>query len=376
MVAVSKGKSYYDLKEIENIPILDVCSHFGIPVSYQGQKPWCKLRPNEKTASTILHTEDTGRYKANTFYDFGVHESGNNITLACMMLGLNRDDDADRYHAIQYLAEAFHIAAKGHDGFYAGSLTNSQYAKIGLYGDLATKNFRFDTAHMDLEKIREISEKYAIPMNQLKKDHPYTFERLLKRISIPLIEEARNSLYMDIWVGRESVQKAKAAGELVFQRQDYDEDIRWLRDADAIFDRAIIGTRLKSFQNKEYDPDTILKKIDSGEIKPKFGSRSFRQMQKLAKRQQTIVKYRALEVCPVYLEGADIFGEYPYSAFLDKGKAMVGYLEKDLDALRPVLDRFAWRGSDRLNDRIDAATQRIDNTTPAESNLPVVEQQL
>lgn len=366
--SVKQGRQYYDLKQIENIPILDVCSHFGIPVSHRGRTPWCKLRPEEKTASTILHTEDIGRAKANTFYDFGTQEGGNNITLACMMMGLNRYADADRYSAMEYLAETFHIAPRGQEKATHGNLTDRQYAKIGLYGDLATKNFRFSVEHMDLEKIQEISNKYAMSMNQLKKDHPYTFERLLKRISVPLIEDMRNTLYMDIWINREAVRKAEASGDLVFQRYDFHREIAELKDLDQIFDRAIIGTKLKPFQNREYDPKEILRKMDAGEIKPKFGSRTFRQMQKLAKKNQTIVKYRALDACPIYFEGSEIFGQVPYSAFFDKGKAMIGYLESDLDMLRPIFDRYAWKGPSKLHDKLQNGAHRLDHGSATETS--------
>lgn len=373
--SASNGKQYFDLKQIENIPILDVCSHFGIQVTHRGGKPWCKLRPEEKTASTIIHTEDDGRSKANTFYDFGVHEGGNNITLACMMMGLNRYADADRYHAIEYLAETFHITAKGQEKAYHGNLTDRQYAKIGLYGDLATKNFSFHVEHMDMEKIQEISDKYAMPMNQLKKDHPYTFERLLKRISVPMIEDMRNTLYMDIWFNRETVQKAEAAGDLVFQRHDFLQEIEELKEADQIFDRAIIGTKLKHFQNREYDLNVILKKMDAGEIKPKFGTRTFRQMQKLAKKHQTIVKYRALDARSIYYEGTEIFGQIPYSAFFDKGKAMIGYLETDYDLLRPIFDQYAWNGPSKLHEKLQIAKHRLDHSSTTEDFQSTVEPQ-
>ena len=352
-------KPFYDLKQIENIPILEVCQHFGIQTFVRGGKSWCKLRPNEKTPSTILNTESTSRGKVNTFYDFGVHEGGNTITLACIMMGLDRNSDLDRYQAIQHLADTFHIAPVGNEKLNTGSLSNSQYAKIGLHGDLATKNFCFDPTYMDLEKIQEISNKYAIPMNQLKKEHIHTFERLLKRISIPRIETFRNNLYMDIWLGREAARKAAADGQLVFQRQENIEDILQLKEMDDIFNRAIIGTHLKEFSSREYNPEMILKKIDAGEIKPKLGNRTFRQMQRLAKKHQTTLKYQALDPCSVYLQADEYWGDIPYSAFLDKGKAVVCYLEKDYEVLRPFFEQFAWTDTSRLDKKLHDAEHRV-----------------
>lgn len=367
-------KLFYDLKQIENIPILDVCQHFGIQVFYRGGKPWCKLRPNEKTPSTILNTEATSRSKANTFYDFGVHEGGNTITLACMMMGLDRYSDFDRYQAIQHLAEVFHISPARNEKFYAGNLTNSQYAKIGLYGDLATKNFSFDPERMDIDRIQEISEKYAVPMNQLKKEHPHTYERLLKRVSVPLIENFRNSLYMDIWTGRETARNVAADGQLLFQQQEFAEDLRQLQEMDEIFNRAIIGTHLKEFPNRSYDPEGILKKIDSGEIKPKLGNRTFRQMQKLAKKHQTTLKYRPLDGFSFYLQGEELLGDTPYSAFLDQGKAVVGYLEKDYDTLQPIFEQFAWTSASRLHDKLQDAEYRV-NPTQSGAKIPIASEQ-
>jgi hypothetical protein len=228
---------------------------------------------------------------------------------------------------------------------------------------------------MDLDRIQEISDKYAMPMNQLKKEHPYTFERLLKRVSIPLIDTFRNSLYMDIWIGRETARKAAAGGQLVFQQQEYSEDIRQLQEMDEIFNRAIIGTHLKEFPNREYDPAVILRKIDIGEIKPKLGSRSFRQMQKLAKKQQTTVKYRPLDACAIYLQGEEVLGSIPYSAFLDKGKAVFGYLEKDYEKLCPIFERFSWRDPSRLQEKLQDAEHRVKNIQLGDRSSIASEQQ-
>ena len=374
-------KEYYDWDKAKEIPILDVCAHFGIELTYRSGKPWCRIRPGDKTPSTSIHVEAYARWKANTFYDFGSKEGGDNITLACRMLGLDSSNRQDRYTAMVYLSKAFHIPPRNSDNRMPGELTNSEYRKIGLYGDLATKNFKFDFERKELEEIQRISETYDMPMNQLKKEHPRTFERLLKTVAIPYFQEQRNNYYMDLWLTRRNVRISIGTDLLESQAliANYDKTAKELQNMEHILNRAISGTRLKPMATRDYAPAEILAQIDSGRMKPEFGSKTYQQMQRLAKSLQTTVKFRSLDLVSVYYEGPTAFGNTPFSAFMSDGKAIIGYLEKDKDELRPIFEHFATKeppskGKRRLNDKLQAAKKRMDiASSPLSAQEPQAE---
>ena len=359
-----KSAANFDWTQLESIPILDICQHFGIEVKQQGGRPWCKLRPNDDTPSTLLNLTSGSKHKANTFHDFGSGMSGNNITLACEMLGLDYLNEEGRNNAAAYLSDVFHIPTRENTISNRRGLTNREYAKIGLYGDMATKNFTFDLEHMSLDLIQKISETYAMPMNQLKEKHPRTYERLLKTIAIPYVREQSNSYYMDVWMTREAVERSKAKGELVFQNKSFEEDRKALQSAEEILARAMSGTSLKVSSSRAYAPEVVLEKIDGGELKPAFGKQTYNQMQRLAKANKTDVWYRTLDLYAVYYAEDDVFGNLPYSAFFKDGKAVIGYLKKDIDAFRPIFHALEapnhthTRNNNSLEGKLQDAKQR------------------
>jgi len=375
--------NFYDWNQVKAIPMVDVCSHFGLKLTFKGKNPWCSIRSDDDTPSTIIHVDDGPNYKANTFHDFGYHESGDNIALACKFLGLDRYNESDRSKAVTYLGDAFHLPVKeaGRNAARPLELTEREYNMIGLYGDLATKNFTFNLDTTDIDRIQAISEKYGMPMNQLKKQHTRMYERLLTTHAIPYIQEQRNHFYMDLWLTRDHVQKAEAAGDKILMavyQKDFSDDAKRLRDLDDILFRAVHGTKLTMPKNRLYDPDVILEKIDAGELKPSFGSRSYSGMMRLAEDRQTSVKYQSLDLYSVYMYGSEELGNIPYSAFLSNGKAVVGYLEKDKEVLRPIFDRMALKDRKKtakknatLTEQLKDAKQRQHAMASGADNLTV-----
>lgn len=367
---VQKQHEYYEWDKAKQIPILDVCAHFGIEVIYRSGTPWCRLRPSDKTPSTCLHTDASDRWKENTFYDFGIKESGDNIALACKMLGLDSTRGDDRYTAMVYLSKSFHIPPRNSEGKCYDSLTDSEYKKIGLYGDLATKNFHFNFDRRDMEENQRISEKYHMPMNQLKKDHPRTFERLLKTIAIPHVKARRNDYYMDLWLTNQNVVRSFGTDLLSSPSliETYNNTAKDLQGMDRILNRAISGTSLKPIPLRDYTPGDVLSQINTGKIKPEFGNKSHQQMQRLAKTNGTTLKFRVLDLVSTYYESSTAFGKAPFSAFMSGGKAIVGYLEKDIEEFRSAFEQLAYKdpskGKSRLKDKLtDATTRKVSNET-------------
>lgn len=175
---------FFDLDEIKNIPIEEVCGAWGLDVKEKGGSLWCNLR-NEKTASCKL-------YKGtNTFCDFGdANKGGNVINLVSMLEGCSNQK------AIEKLAETFGIEALNKVSLNHGfSLTNRQYSMINIEADLATKNFAFKLEQFGVERTSNFAEKYSMTIQELKKSYPNVYVNVVKQRAIPYVYEQRNEYY-------------------------------------------------------------------------------------------------------------------------------------------------------------------------------------
>jgi len=178
----------YSLDEVKDLSILAVCDQLGLFVMRRGKNHWCKLR-DERIPSTILHSEN------NTFYDFGTQEHGSNIDLVCKVTGKPFDE------AVRYLGDAFALQpespAQARHRFR--TMSKTEYARIGLHWDLATKNFSYPIDRCSADKLVGIELRYQMSMNALRKKHPKTYERILREKAVPYVEQLRNLYYLEIW---------------------------------------------------------------------------------------------------------------------------------------------------------------------------------
>lgn len=343
------NKRFYDLDSIKSIPILDVCNAFGIELERKGGSIWCKLRP-ERTASVVLHPEP----ERNTFHDFGTNQTSDVIGLVSVYL------DIDRGAAIEKLAQAFTIAPENAKaGQSTGDLTVWEYEKIGLDGKMATRNFDFDLSRQSVERVSELSLRYAMPMNVLKKNNPWIYEKLLKQRAIPYVRDLRISYYQDIFarfhldkaIGSEGLF-AKAA-----QKGEFAKQIKELQTAERILKQACFGTQITAWPVGEYDPEKDLQKLLDGTIKIPLGNTSYLDLKRLSTQEKSPVKYRTVAL-DGFWNSYTALSDISHSAFLKDGNVVVGFLEKDLGKIKPILDKIRAPSKTSLNQQISNAQQR------------------
>ena len=318
-----------ELKEqLKQIPILEVCSTIlNITPIKRSNSYWCKCRPEERTASTRLYIED------NSFYDYGSHEGGDVIELVRYTLGI------DFVSAAKLLQEAFHIPdPKDQRSPSRFALMDWEYQAIGLYGDRATKNFTFDVERMPMERIQQISEKYAMPMNELRLKHPKTYKRLLLSKAFPYLRALRANYLISVWnhylFCRQHVTPDYFyMGDL---RQRFGNDLKPLETAEHILRKAVHNTGISLPKVPTYDPALDLDKLLGGQVKPDLGKLTYSELQSLAESKGCRVKYRTVPYHNFTAECA--LEKYPYTAFLKAGNVTIGFLETDYAALDPVLD--------------------------------------
>lgn len=183
-----KKKYFYDIEELKGIRITDILRDYGIPVN----KGFFKLR-NERTASCKVY-EST-----NSFYDFGGGIGGNAINL------IEYIEQCSRKEAMEKLADMYGIEPVNKDSKKNKEpirLSDSQYALIGIAGDRASKNILFDMekSDMDFERMKSISEKYALSMNDLKKKNLTGYEAIIGIIAFDTVDRKREAFKCEMYM--------------------------------------------------------------------------------------------------------------------------------------------------------------------------------
>lgn len=345
-------KQFYDLEVIRQIPILEVCERFGVHVEKVGTSHKCKLRP-ERTASTVLHPDK------NIYHDFGTSETGNNIGLVSTFCGV------DRGEAIRLLADAFNISpVNPRGGLTDAELTKWEYSKIGLDGAKATRNFDFDIERQGIKRVSELSLLYAMPMNVLKKNHPYIYEKLLRNKAIPYVKKLRVSYFMDVYstyVLAMEIGSDKAFRAAV-ENGEFAETIKELQSAERILERACKDTRIEAWPVGEYDPVKDLDTILNGEPKLALGSVSKVDLTKIAEKEHTTAKYQSVDI-RAFILGQINLNDITHSASIKRGTVVIGYLEKDQAVVKPLLQPFRTSFRKTLDQTIHSAKQNAEDAT-------------
>lgn len=327
-------KAFYNLEDLNSISILDVCEYFGVHVDKKGSSCFCKLR-NEKTASCKLYLNNADGH--DSFFDFGSSIGGNVIKFVSEYL------NCDFQAAIEALANAFNIEPVNNADYYnRNELTDLEWKKIGVYGDLATKNFDFDLDKFSYESTLKYSEKYSMSVNQLRKDYPYKYAvDIIKKRAIPHVYSLRNNYYFHLHTCL-SLQKSllghfdinhvphKELEELKALCKD-------LTQAEVILKKALRGTDI-TYSFKEYNVLEDLKKIYYGEIAFEVGANSYAEVKYTSQRHGTDLRYRSVSMYE-YLRLADYdINSVMHAAFVKNDTVNMAFLPEQSELIDELID--------------------------------------
>lgn len=324
--------NFYNLDEVRSLPILEVCSMLGVEVEKKGSSShWCKLRPGEKTASCKLYLGNGNEY--DSFCDFGNCKNGGDvIKFASEYLGCSWQD------ALEQLASSFNIAPINNTQYMnRNELTDLEYRKIGVYGDLATKNFDFDFDKFSLESIEKYSEKYAMPVEQLRKDYPqkYVWD-IIKKRAIPHVYGLRNDYYFALYCCL-SIQKSLTGHFDInnVPHKDLQELIaasKELTKAEQLLKKALRGTDVR-YSQREYNVLEDLKKINYGEISFEIGDKTYADMKRESKLYGVDLRYRSVSVDSYFALKNYGLEEIAHAGFLQNEKVNIVFLPDQGDAI-------------------------------------------
>lgn len=279
---------FYDLDELKAIPIADVCRALGLEEDRRLKGKYKAF--GERTGS--LHLYNTGGQ--NRFCDFGRNVSGDTIGLVAYIQNLSYKD------AIGELASMFGIESIRQNSYEdSKELSNWEWGKIGIYGDVAMKNMEFSFNRPDsMERNMELAMKYRMSMNELRKEHPSTYKSILYKRGSSYVYALRQEYYNRMYLTREFM---KSGGYQDFSKlpdSSYEELKEYATDltnSERILKNALEGTGLH-YPFTSYDVNSDWKKVLNGTLVVEFGSKTAYDMKRYAQNMRVSVVTREYDV--------------------------------------------------------------------------------
>ena len=311
----------YDFNELKaNIPIARLARDLGLHPQRKGPNLWCSVRPEDHEASVILH-EDTNR-----FHDFGVNRGGDVIDFAAFVMGLDLDA------AQAWLGQTYQLTPKFQDKTVKSrdsEMTDWEYKAIGISGDLATKNFRFNTDKLTPDILKAISDRYSMTMNELRKAYPNIYTSILIQKALPYIQELRNEYLLSLWNKHQLVMEIGNPDlfRTYCERGAFVDEIEELERAEHLLLKAAKGTSLKYRSPRKYDPISDLQDMLSDRLKPQLGTLSSDEMKEHS--QATGSKICFTEMDYRRYSTYHSLLDFPHTASWHSGMVQIGYLEQD-----------------------------------------------
>lgn len=318
----SEPKDYYDIEQLKEIPIAEILHEYGIDeVTQAGGKFVTSVR-NEKEPSFYIYPE------TNTFYDFGMQVGGNGINLVAYL------ENCDNTRAIYRLAEMFNIQPVVHRREQTDlSLTDAQYSKIGISGDLATKNFDFDIDKYGERKTAQFAEKYNMSVNELAKKYPDNYNNILKRKAIPYVYDLRNDYLSNCF---NSDMMCKAVGVDILSNTTYQQNIlpfkQRAEEAEKVLRAAIRDDTLKSkVRYHKYDIEKDIQNIRSGKQQFEIGTEKYAKLKECAAAADETLAYNKYSLEEFWeLKNGGKLDTYSYAAFVKGDTVNVAFRPEEL----------------------------------------------
>lgn len=316
-------KNFYDLDQVRSLSILEVAELCGIDVKRVGRSYWCKLR-SEKTASTKLFLDNPSGY--HSFFDFGVNEGGDVIAFASKAMSV------EWQNALEFLAESFYIEPINNIEYQnRNELTDYQYEKIGIQGDLATKNLDFDLEKYSMESAQKFSDKYHMTVNKLRTTYPefYTYKILMGK-AIPFVSNLRNEYYAKLYNHYLLAKSLNVTNptELSDSSLSKFEKFRVeLTNAEKLLHKAAKGTSMEErLPLKQYDVRTDYQALIEGVVSFQIGDISYNDIKQQARQQDVVVHYRSVMLDDYLSLRREGITDVPHAAFVRGDKVNLVFL--------------------------------------------------
>lgn len=325
-------KRFFDLEEVRSLPIKDVCAAFGIPVE---RSNFIKLRPSEKTASTKLYINKGKGY--DRFHDFGTNEGGDCINLIENWRGCSWQQ------ALEAVADAFGIQpVNNFDYEQRGMLSDVQWAKIGIYGDLVTKNLDFDLERFSVDSAMKYASKYQMTVNQLRETDPnFYIAAILRNKAFPFVYDMRNSYFMMIYQVQSLIKHFDPMAKIELLPEDsareLEESRQQLTKAEKLLKMALRGTDVR-FSFRDYNLERDWEDLLQGKISFEIGPKSNIEIKQSARKDNLDVLYKEMSADEYFDAIPMDLSEVSYAAFLKGDKVNLVYTSREAEEIEKLFD--------------------------------------
>jgi hypothetical protein len=320
-------RNYYDLTEIKNIPLESIASIYNKSIAQRNGALWVNVR-GEKTPSCRLYNE------TNTFCDFGNGRfGGDSVNFIAYCEGVEHKlSDEERYVYIEKLAQHFGVQPQNLNPKQPTEieLTLEQWKRIGIQGDMASKNIDFDFEKYSEKQNMKFAEHYRVSMNELIKKDEKGYYQILKKRALPFLYEKRNDYYYQCFLedklsisnGQVSFENKEVIEMLISQKKD-------LELSEKALSYAIKDENKLPYKYVEYDVKTDIEKIRKGEISFQVGNVDYLSLKQFENTQGHNLIFNTVTYEQYsFLRRYDL-DELPHSAFVKGNKVNVCYTQND-----------------------------------------------
>lgn len=329
------SRPFYDLEQLKSIPIHEVAQAFGVQVKKAGNDYWCAIR-DERTPSCKLYT------KTNSFCDFGAANYGGDTIELTRFL----NSCSSRYEAMEVLAQAFGIQPEQQSGNLRKLPSIRQFAKIGIYGDVATKNFDFHIEKYGVEGAQKISKKYHMTVEKLSELYPDVYHNMLRAKAVPYVHALRNAYLNNLRFCYDTT--INFGWDAPIDDSLFDEAREMLRDAETaerILKQAIQDPQKVKFQQNTYDLQADYTAIAKGEMTVELTASEpmeYHELRALSKTSGRPLQYSELPY-DLYHTLSDSLREIsPYSAFVKGNTVKIAYDAEFAEQINDLINFSQW----------------------------------
>lgn len=322
-------KPFYSVDRIRELPVLNVLEDlYGIQAVPKGDRHWCAIR-GERTPSCCI-------YPNNTWCDFGDGNNGGDVIKLVQTM-----DGCGWYEAVSRLADAYHIAPENDGKPLDKSLSDRDWFHLGIYPDMATKNMDIDLDRFSLNEVMNFSQRYRMSMNELRKQDPAMYHRVLNDRALRPLKAEIDAYYASVL---SEFEFAKAVGGEDFAHtcsyDSLDETAQDLNRKMELLRRAVDDKSAVKVPKTHLSPASDLSEILAGNIQFQTGETPYFELCRVAyQARQNIffVKVSCADFQKISRENEYFFRTVPCSVFYRNGVNTMCCMGKDLAKLRSIL---------------------------------------
>lgn len=309
---------FYDIDKLNQIPIISVASAMGLSVQIQGSNHWCQIHSGD---STLVYLDPA----LNAFYAFGANVHGGVIRFVQHCKGLSPEE------AVAFLAGQFDIVPTlTWEESLRRPLTNWEYKKIGLHGDMTSKNLGFPIDSNAVQMLQQLRDEQTMPLTDLLANHPEFYKQLILTKALPYVAYLRDSYQREVLNFFYSTS-CSGDRELLVQAP---EDLRahlsnltaQVNRCEGILYRAGLHAGLELPEPAKVDPVVLISQMLQGDEILTLGNCSFGQLSVLADRSGCSICERDI---PASLYFDDRLLSIGHCAVYHGGSVLVQYLSSD-----------------------------------------------